>query len=79
MEFNMETLFTVSNMRMLKRVAIIVALATSLGACGGGSSGGGNVIPSIPQDLLVENLFAQVDAGTLSEEDLINQLRALGF
>lgn len=73
----METFFKVSNLRTLKRVAIIAALASALVACGGG--GGGKVIPTIPLDLLVENLFAQVDAGTLSEEDLIAQLKALGF
>lgn len=75
----METLFTVSNLRTLKRFAIIAALASALVACGGGGGGGGKVIPTIPLDLLVENLFAQVDAGTLSEEDLIAQLKALGF
>ncbi len=74
----MKTLFAVGNVHMLKRIAIIAALGSALVACGGGG-GGGKVIPSIPLDQLVENLFAQVDAGTLSEEDLITQLKALGF
>lgn len=72
----METLFAVGNMRMLKRVSIIAALTLALAACGGG---GGQVIPSVPLDELVESLFAQFDAGTLSEEALIEQLRALNF
>jgi hypothetical protein len=76
MEFNMNTLFGVCNLRTVKRVSIIVALALALTACGGG---GGKVIPAVPLDQLVESLFAQFDAGTLSEESLITQLRALGF
>ena len=71
----MNTLFGVCNLRTVKRVSMIAALALALTACGGG----GKVIPSVPLDQLVESLFAQFDAGTLSEESLIAQLKALGF
>lgn len=62
----------------MKSLVCIGVLSVVLTACGGG--GGGKVnADAIPTDELVLNLFTQFDDGLITEEQLIEQLRSLGF
>jgi hypothetical protein len=75
MEFNMDTLFTVQNIRMIQRTAIATMFAVALTACGGGGGGSTTTSTSIEDQVIA--LHVKIDAGQITEETFISQLAAL--